>query len=310
MKINIVKGSIDYVEACEEALLDSELGRKYFSQEGSARKAVEEGISKEELYVAVDENKNCVGFLWFMFNGIFHSFPYLHIIAVKSECRGYGIGKEMMQFFESICFKDYNKVFLVVADFNPEGKKFYEKDGYEQVGIIPSLYRDGITEFLMMKTKSSQKRTFSIRRARKEEAEAITNIAVESEAYWGFDEDYMKKFKSLYNVTEQFVVDNPTFVLEANNIGGFYSISLGGSKSSLEYFYIAPQYIGKGYGKLLWLHVEESCKKYNIDELEFVTSPEAKKFYLKMGCIQIGETESFLKKGRRIPKLIYKIKGQ
>ena len=45
------------------------------------------------------------------------------------------------------------KLFLVVADFNPEGKCFYEKKGYRQVENISSLYRIGITEYLMMKEK-------------------------------------------------------------------------------------------------------------------------------------------------------------
>ena len=38
-----------------------------------------------------------------------------------------------------------------VADFNPEAKRFYEKNGYRQVGEIPGLYREGITEYIMMK---------------------------------------------------------------------------------------------------------------------------------------------------------------
>ena len=50
-------------------------------------------------------------------------------------------------------FVKANKIILVVADFNPDGKRFYEKIGYYQVGEIPSLYRKGITEYLMMKEK-------------------------------------------------------------------------------------------------------------------------------------------------------------
>jgi ribosomal protein S18 acetylase RimI-like enzyme len=52
-------------------------------------------------------------------------------------------------------FTDSSKVFLVVADFNPEAKRLYERMGYRQVGAIPGLYRDGVTEYLMMKTNVS-----------------------------------------------------------------------------------------------------------------------------------------------------------
>jgi ribosomal protein S18 acetylase RimI-like enzyme len=153
MEVNIIKGSIEYMNDCEDALVNSELGRRYFSQSGSARKALQEGFAKGEIYIALDESKGCKGFIWFILGGIFHSFPYLHIVAVKQESRNQGIGKKLLQFFEDICFKDYTKLFLVVADFNPDAKILYEKVGYIEVGTIPSLYRVGITEYLMMKLR-------------------------------------------------------------------------------------------------------------------------------------------------------------
>jgi ribosomal protein S18 acetylase RimI-like enzyme len=156
MNIIIRKGNKDYINDCEEALSNSELGRRYFSSSGSARMALEEGFEKEEIYVAIDSKQNCKGFMWFIPNGIFHSFPYLHIIAVKQECRGQGVGKKLLSFFENVCFKNYAKLFLVVADFNPDAKRLYESIGYTEVGIIPNLYREGITEHLMMKLKDNE----------------------------------------------------------------------------------------------------------------------------------------------------------
>ncbi len=153
MDITIVKGSKKYIKDCEGALLQSELGRRYFSAEGSVLRALEEGFEKKEIFVALNENQQCVGFLWYILNGVFHSFPYLHIIAVKKECRCEGVGAKLMDFFEENCFKDSSKAFLVVADFNPKAKKLYERLGYTQVGTLPNLYREGITEYLMMKVK-------------------------------------------------------------------------------------------------------------------------------------------------------------
>jgi ribosomal protein S18 acetylase RimI-like enzyme len=153
MKMTIIKGSIEYINDCEDALVNSELGKRYFSQKGSARKALQEGFAKGEIYIALDACESCKGFIWFILDGIFHSFPYLHIIAVKQESRNQGIGKKLLKFFEDNCFKDYSKLFLVVADFNPDAKILYEKIGYIQVGTIPSLYREGITEHLMMKSR-------------------------------------------------------------------------------------------------------------------------------------------------------------
>jgi ribosomal protein S18 acetylase RimI-like enzyme len=153
MDITVIKGSIDYINDCEDALVNSELGKRYFSEDESARKALEEGFDRDEIYIAIDNNNNCKGFIWIIFNGIFHSFPYIHIIAVKSEYRGQGIGQLLLQFAEKECYEKNSKLFLVVADFNPNAKRLYKKIGYSEVGKLPNLYRDGITEYLMMKSK-------------------------------------------------------------------------------------------------------------------------------------------------------------
>jgi ribosomal protein S18 acetylase RimI-like enzyme len=44
-----------------------------------------------------------------------------------------------------------DKLFLVVADYNPDAKRFYERNCYQQVGEISNLYRPGVTEYLMVK---------------------------------------------------------------------------------------------------------------------------------------------------------------
>jgi len=123
MNIKVVKGNISYINDCEDALVNSELGKRYFSAEGSARKSINEGFRKGEIYVALDKDNNCKGFVWVILNGIFHSFPYIHIVAVKSEDRGQGIGKILLKSVEEIFYKDYSKLFLLVADFNPEAKR-------------------------------------------------------------------------------------------------------------------------------------------------------------------------------------------
>jgi len=150
--IRIEKGKIEHLNECKEALTNSELGRRYFENGRGAEEAILEGIEQDSLYIALDDEA-CVGFMSYIPKGAFHAFSYLHIIAIKSEYRGSGIGTKLIAFLEELVFEKTSKVFLVVADFNPRGKKFYEKLGYIKVGEIPSLYREGITEYLMMKEK-------------------------------------------------------------------------------------------------------------------------------------------------------------
>ena len=153
MDICFKKGTLEYLNDCEEALINSELGRRYFTNEGSGKKAILEGLEQGTLYTAL-LNDICVGFLFYIPKGAFHGFPLLHLIAVKEEYRSKGIGKKLLDFLEETVFVNNSKIFFVVADFNPDAKRFYEKNGYRQVGEIPNLYRNGITEYLMMKEKA------------------------------------------------------------------------------------------------------------------------------------------------------------
>lgn len=150
----------------------------------------------------------------------------------------------------------------------------------------------------------------NIRSAKAGESEILTSIAIKSEAYWGYDSDFMEKFKSIHKVTEEFISNNPTIIIEEDkNIVGFYGILIEKNETSLEYFFIEPKYIGKGYGKLLWNHMVENCIDSGIKEFVIVTSPQAKEFYTKMGAVQTGEIESLVKKGRKVPRLIYTLEN-
>ncbi|WP_024832331.1 GNAT family N-acetyltransferase [Ruminiclostridium josui] len=151
MEVNIIKAEEKHFVDCVIALQKSELGRLHFSEENSAAKAINEGISKGEIFVAVTNEDLCVGFIWVVKNGAFHSFPYLHLIAVKEEYRNHGIGKKLLQYFEDTNAKKYSKLFLVVADFNKGAKRLYQSMGYQEVCVIPDLYKKGIAEYLMMK---------------------------------------------------------------------------------------------------------------------------------------------------------------
>ena len=148
--ITFAKGNEQHLKDCKAALCQSTLGEKYFSAPESAENAILEGIRQGNLY-AVLIGEACVGFTYIIPKGAFHSFPYLHIITIKEEYRGQGVGKALLDYSERIACEMADKLFLVVADFNPEAKRFYERNGYQQVGEIPNLYRHGITEYLMAK---------------------------------------------------------------------------------------------------------------------------------------------------------------
>jgi hypothetical protein len=55
-----------YLEDCKIALLKSKLGQEYFASEKWVISTLTEGITKGEIFVAVDEGGACLGFIWFI----------------------------------------------------------------------------------------------------------------------------------------------------------------------------------------------------------------------------------------------------
>lgn len=48
----------------------------------------------------------------------------------------------------------------------------------------------------------------TVRVAKDEMSNLLSELAYYSESYWGYDNDYMEKFKLYYNVTKEFINEN------------------------------------------------------------------------------------------------------
>ncbi len=155
MELSIIRGEIEYLGDCKEALIDSEFGKVFFSSEHRAESFLTEGLTKGEIFVALDESSKCAGYIWFTLRGAFSEFPYVRSIAVKREFRGRGIGKRLLFFFENIGFERSPKLLLLVSNFNLQAKRLYHEMGYKEIGVINGLFREGISEYIMMKSKKN-----------------------------------------------------------------------------------------------------------------------------------------------------------
>lgn len=155
--MDIIKAENKDLEECVHIIFTSELGKIYYPNQDAVYGQMSEGMcAGDKIYAAADSDRNIKGIVWYQQKGIFRTFPYLHIIAVKNEFQCQGIGKELLEFFEynALC-SGYNrlrtKVFLTVGDFNLNAERFYIKNGYSKVGEIDNLYRKNITEKIYMR---------------------------------------------------------------------------------------------------------------------------------------------------------------
>jgi GNAT superfamily N-acetyltransferase len=150
--IRIVPAEKKHIGDCLDSVGNSGIGRRYFTDPQYSRRLIRVGIDKKELYIGVDGRGAVAGFYWSCATGMFCSFPYLRILAVKPVFRNKGVGKRLLRHFEENGFGRASKVFLAVSDFNVGARRFYKRNGYVRIGIIPELYKKGITEILMMKS--------------------------------------------------------------------------------------------------------------------------------------------------------------
>lgn len=134
----------------------------------------------------------------------------------------------------------------------------------------------------------------------------LRSLAHQSEAYWGYSNQFMSVFDETFNITEEFIRSNPVYVLwDGNKVVAFWGLRTD-NIWELEYFYVKESELGKGYGKILWNHMIKWCEEHDIHKIHFVTSHQAIGFYNKMGATLDSMAQSVIDK-RDIPHFIYEI---
>lgn len=132
-----------------------------------------------------------------------------------------------------------------------------------------------------------------IRRARPDEAGALTELAHAAKRYWGYPENWIEHWKEDLTITEDFIAANEVYVaMIGDEMAGCCALALGESQAELEHMWIKPERIGTGVGKALFTHVKNHARDLNVPELELSADPNAEGFYQRMGATRVGEVRS------------------
>jgi ribosomal protein S18 acetylase RimI-like enzyme len=74
---------------------------------------------------------------------------------VRKELARAGVGAALMRSIEEAAVKVSREIFLLVSDFNTDAQRFYQRQGYQQIGAIPGYVLPDVTELLYWKQLSS-----------------------------------------------------------------------------------------------------------------------------------------------------------
>lgn len=147
-----------------------------------------------------------------------------------------------------------------------------------------------------------EQRNIAIRRGQPGEGKALTELALRSKAYWGYDAAFMKDCREALIITEEKIKYHQVYLAsEGLDVAGFYCLIISGASGVLDDMFIDPRYIGTGCERCLWDHMIALAKEMGIYELTIDADPNAEGFYLKMGAERVGESESTAIPGRMLP---------
>lgn len=130
----------------------------------------------------------------------------------------------------------------------------------------------------------------AIRQAQSNEAAELTRIAIAAKSHWGYSAEQIDGWRDFLTVSPEYIEDNWVWVAVVDDqIAGFAAIEHHDKETILEHLWVLPDFIGKGIGKRLFLHVADQ-----FSEFVFTADPNADGFYYKMGAQKIGDYPSML----------------
>lgn len=140
-----------------------------------------------------------------------------------------------------------------------------------------------------------------------DEAAGISELAVRSKAYWGYDAAFMAVCRVALTVEADYVRQHTVMAADvAGTLAGFYSLADRGAVSvELDMLFVAPEFIGQGYGRALWQHATATARQLGYARLYICSDPHAYPFYRRMGALHLRDVESDVQPGRMLPLLHY-----
>jgi GNAT superfamily N-acetyltransferase len=147
----------------------------------------------------------------------------------------------------------------------------------------------------------------SIRPARVDEAQLLSDLALRSKAHWDYSPEFIESCRAELSYSEEQLLAEHMrfFVLEsAQRVVGFYALKrLSRTQIELEAMFVEPAFIGNGFGRLLIEHAKSIASEMGATQLIIQSDPYAEPFYAAAGGVVTGTRESASIPGRYLPTL-------
>ncbi len=152
-----------------------------------------------------------------------------------------------------------------------------------------------------------------LRRARPEDAAAITRLALRSKQHWGYSDLFMAAMLPALTCSAADLESTSALVEVLQRGGrllGFYRVRRLTELAYLDDLFVDPGSMGQGLGRQLFLRALEVARQWGYGVVEFESDPYAEGFYLRLGCERVAMSPSSLMPGRSIPLMRYALRDQ
>jgi streptomycin 6-kinase len=148
-----------------------------------------------------------------------------------------------------------------------------------------------------------------IKEALPENLNQINELLRISKAYWGYDAVFLDRFMERLGITDMYMQQHAIKLFCVDDyLAGFFNFGFNADGLfELDNFFLHPNYIGKGIGRMLRQACCQEAKKQRKNEFIIWSDPNAEKFYVKMGCEKIGVRQSPMMPDRYPPILKFKL---
>ena len=136
-----------------DVMRDSALYDHYYAPDETVlRDILADALARGALLTAENSSGEAVGLMQCEWKGMFGAWPYLALLGVKKRWRGMGVGHKLLNAFERISKEmGARQIFICVSAFNPRARALYTSLGFRRIATVPELYRDDVTENVLMK---------------------------------------------------------------------------------------------------------------------------------------------------------------
>lgn len=150
----------------------------------------------------------------------------------------------------------------------------------------------------------------TLRPARVDDLDALSQLAFRSKASWGYDDAFMTACRAELTFHADHLRGSFVYLHEGHGDEGhggplgFYRLEVSVPSAEVGAMFVAPEAMRQGIGRGLWQHLEQTARAAGVEEIRLDSDPHAERFYLAMGMRRQGEAPSLSIPGRMLPRMV------